>query len=82
MTTKEIKAEIAKLDKAIFIEQMADFMDWSNYYRLIARKEELEKILKEEEKRLGWLTAIFISKTLLYFNVIKSVSGAPRKKFF
>lgn len=53
MTTKEIKAEIAKLDKAIFIEQMADFMDWSNYYRLTAQKEELEKILKEEEMRLG-----------------------------
>ena len=53
MTTKEIKTEIAKLDKAIFIETMADFMDWSNYYRLIARKEELEKILKEEEMRLG-----------------------------
>lgn len=38
MTKEELLKEINRVETAIFMEQMADFMDWGNYYRL---KEEL-----------------------------------------
>ena len=49
MNANEIKAEIEKVERAIFYEQMADFMNWSAYYRLRDRKAELERQLKEIE---------------------------------
>ena len=41
----ELKAEIEKIEYAMFIEQMADFMDWGAYYKLKAKKAECEKEL-------------------------------------
>ena len=49
MNANEIRAKIEKVEKAIFYEQMADFMDWGAYYRLKDRKAELERQLKEIE---------------------------------
>ncbi len=49
MTTEEIKAKIEKLKKALFYEEMADFMNWKNYYNLKAKIEALEKELAERE---------------------------------
>ena len=47
MTTNEIKERIEKLENQIFYEQMADFMNWNLYYKLIAEKRELENQLKK-----------------------------------
>lgn len=44
MTREEILKEIDRIEAAIFMEQMADFMNWTNYYKL---KQELAK-LKEQ----------------------------------
>ena len=49
MTTNEIRAEIEKVERAIFYEEMADFMNWTKYYELKAKKEKLAKQLKEME---------------------------------
>ena len=49
MTINEIKAEIEKVEGYIFMEQMADFMNWGNYYKLRARKAELQEMLKKAE---------------------------------
>ena len=34
MTKEEILKEIDRIEAAIFMEQMADFMNWTNYYKL------------------------------------------------
>ena len=34
MTREELEKEIERVENAIFIETMADFMNWSNYYKL------------------------------------------------
>ena len=34
MTREELEKEIERVENAIFMEQMADFMNWGNYYRL------------------------------------------------
>ena len=48
MTADEIREEIKRVERAIFYEQMADFMDWDAYYSLTHKLEnlrlELEKI--------------------------------------
>lgn len=49
MTTTEIKEKIEQVQRHIFYEQMADFMDWDAYYKL---KDELYR-LKEELKKRG-----------------------------
>ena len=49
MTTEEIKAEIKRLEYCLFIEEMADFMDWGAYYRIKDKIKALEKELKEKE---------------------------------
>ena len=49
MNANEIRAEIEKVEKAIFYEQMADFMDWGAYYELKDKKAKLERQLKEIE---------------------------------
>lgn len=49
MTINEIKAEIEKVERSIFCEQMADFMNWNLYYKLTAKRDELKKQLKEME---------------------------------
>ena len=38
MTTAEIKNEIERIDKAIFIEHMADFLDWETVRKLEKEK--------------------------------------------
>ena len=49
MNANEIKKEIEKIKYQIFLEQMADFLNWKLYYKLVAEKEALEKKLKEIE---------------------------------
>lgn len=47
MTVKEIKDRLEKVEKAIFYETMADFMDWDKYYKLRDEERELKLKLKE-----------------------------------
>ena len=47
MTIEEIKARIEQLERAIFYEQMADFMNWTNYYAWTAELNQLKRQLKE-----------------------------------
>lgn len=49
MTPDEIRAEIRKVEEAIFYEQMADFMDWQVYYRLKNKLDNLKRQLAELE---------------------------------
>ena len=49
MNANEIKERIEKIERAIFYEEMADFMDWGAYYRLKDEKAELLRKLKEIE---------------------------------
>ena len=49
MNANEIKAELEKVEGYIFMEQMADFMNWGNYYKLRARERELKEMLKKVE---------------------------------
>ena len=49
MTIEEMKDRLEKVEYSIFIETMADFMDWDKYYKL--RREERE--LKEMIKKIG-----------------------------
>lgn len=46
MRKEDIEARIAEIDRAIFYEEMADFMNWSRYYKLTAEKQKLQKMLK------------------------------------
>ena len=48
MTKEEIKKELDKIEDAMFMCQMADFMDHEEYRRLYNRKCELEELYKEE----------------------------------
>ena len=49
MNANEIKERIEKIERAIFYEEMADFMDWNAYYSLKNEKAELLRKLKEIE---------------------------------
>ena len=49
MTTEELINELDRLESAIFMEQMADFMDWSAYRRLKNEQNEVKAELKERE---------------------------------
>ena len=49
MNANEIKERIEKIERAIFYEEMADFMDWKAYYSLQNEKAELLRKLKEIE---------------------------------
>lgn len=49
MTLDEIRAEIEKVERAIFYEECADFMDWQAYYRLKNKFRELKLKLAEIE---------------------------------
>lgn len=49
MELNELKKELERVESALFYEQMADFMNWDNYYRLRARERELKEKLKEME---------------------------------
>ena len=49
MNANEIKERIEKIERAIFYEEMADFMDWGAYYSLKNEKAELLRKLKEIE---------------------------------
>lgn len=41
----EIEARIAEIKYRIFMEEMADFMDWDAYYRLRGKLREAEEEL-------------------------------------
>lgn len=45
----EIKQDIERVEKAIFLESMADFMNWSKYHELKAELRKLKKELEEIE---------------------------------
>ena len=45
MAREEIMQELDRIETALFMEQMADFMNWGNYYKLMARKAELQAML-------------------------------------
>ena len=45
MAKEEIMKELDRIEKAIFMEQMADFMNWNNYRQLKAREQELKNML-------------------------------------
>ncbi len=49
MNANEIKERIEKIERAIFFEEMADFMDWNAYYNLKNEKADLFRKLKEIE---------------------------------
>lgn len=45
----EIRQDIERVEKAIFIESMADFMNWNKYHELKAELRKLKKELEEIE---------------------------------
>lgn len=45
--TEWLKSEVNRLEKAIFYEQMADFMDWGAYYKLKGQLVEVKRELGE-----------------------------------
>ena len=49
MSANEIQARIEKLENAIFMEQMADFMNWGNYYKMKNELAELKAKLTAGE---------------------------------
>ena len=49
MTTEEIKKEIERLEYCLFIEEMADFMDWDAYHRIKDKIYALKDELKAKE---------------------------------
>ena len=49
-TVEQIKADIEDIKKRIFLEEMADFMDWSAYRSLKRELNRLEEELEEKEK--------------------------------
>ena len=49
MTTEEIKKEIERLEYCLFIEEMADFMDWGAYHRIKDKIYALKDELKAKE---------------------------------
>ncbi len=44
---EELKNEIERIERAIFIEEMADFMDWGAYHDLKNRLNKAKAELKE-----------------------------------
>ena len=46
MSANEILARIEQLEVAIFMEQMADFMNWANYYKMRNELTELKAQLE------------------------------------
>ncbi len=49
-TAEEIRAEIDRLEKLRFYEEMADFMNWGAYNKLTAEIKELKAELEELER--------------------------------
>ena len=47
MAREKLLQELEKVQRAIFMEQMADFMNWGNYRRLREKEEEIKKQLAE-----------------------------------
>lgn len=45
MAREEIMKELEKIQDAMFMASMADFMDWANYYALRAKERELKELL-------------------------------------
>lgn len=45
MAREEILKELEKVQNAMFMEQMADFMNWANYRQLQAKEKELKAML-------------------------------------
>ena len=45
MAREEIIKELEKVQDAMFMASMADFMDWANYYTLRDKERELKKLL-------------------------------------
>ena len=50
MNTNEIKERIEELERWCWFEQMADFMNWTAYYKAQAEIKKLKKKLEEIEK--------------------------------
>lgn len=50
-TVEQIEKEIAKLEYDMFIEEMADFINWGYYRELENRIEELKKELEEAKSK-------------------------------
>ena len=48
MTTEELKARLAEVKHLLFIEEMADFMNWSLYYKYT---DEIRKLQRELDTR-------------------------------
>lgn len=48
-TIEELKNEIERVEHYIFLETMADFMNWDYYYKLKRELNDLKKELKERE---------------------------------
>ncbi len=46
MSINELKERLEEVERAIFYEQMADFMNWDNYRRLKAERQTLKNQLK------------------------------------
>ena len=49
MTKAEIQKEIDRVECAIFMEQMADFMNWENYFKLKTELNDLKSQLNSAE---------------------------------
>ena len=49
MKKNELLKEIERVERAIWYEQMADFMDWNAYYSLKRELSDLRKQLEEAE---------------------------------
>ena len=47
MEIARVKEELEKVKRAIFFEEMADFMDWDAHFRLNRKRVELERKLRE-----------------------------------
>jgi len=45
MAREELMKELERVENAIFIEQMADFMNWANYRKLCEEKIKLQKMI-------------------------------------
>lgn len=48
MTKEEIQNEIDRLERAIFYEEMADFLDWDKYYELKSKVAKLKAQFEAE----------------------------------
>ena len=49
MTKKEIMEQIERLERAIWFEKMADFMNWTAYYDMKRELAELQRQLEKAE---------------------------------